>query len=60
MWEILFGWITKPKMMHTLVDELVSRIELMLLVILIFIIIGLALHIWSKMEERSKNAKNKR
>ena len=60
MLEILFGWITKPKMMHTPVDELVSGIELMLLVILIFTIIGLALHIWSKVEERGKNVKNEK
>ena len=60
MWEFLFGWITKPKMMYTVADELVSAMELMILVILIFTIIGLALHIWSKVEERGKNVKNEK
>jgi len=45
MKEILFGWITKPKMMQTYIDDIVMCIELCLLVILIFAVIAIIMSI---------------
>lgn len=53
MLETLFGWITKPKLEWTVIDELISGTEIFLLIILIISVIAIILTV-----SENKNRRN--
>lgn len=48
MKEFLFGWLTKPEILHTPLDEVMYVIEIL---ILIFVIIPIGIEIITKIED---------
>lgn len=55
MKEILFGWITKPKMMLTPIDELMGCVEIFLFLILVIVVIAIILTIKEDIEDKRNN-----
>lgn len=55
MQEFLFGWITKPKMMQTYIDDIVSCMEICLLIIIVISVIAIIMSIKANIEDKRNN-----